>query len=235
MKKLWKKFIVYIKKDKRIFAEGKCFQKLFAIFLIGSVLGAYYEQIFDVFWFLIYRGEFVWRLHRGVIYGPFNVIYGFGAVVMVVLLVRDKDKWYHTFLYGCLLGGGLEYALHFLQETFTGTTSWNYSANFLNIHGRTTIPFMIVWGLFGVVFVKYVYPFISKRIERIPYNLGNLLTRILVVFMIFNMAISWTAIIRQTLRRNHIPPFTPIGKFYDIHYTDEFLSKYFPNMNASEG
>ena len=51
--------------------------------------------------------------------------------------------------------------------------------------------------------------------------------------MIINMLISWGAIIRQTLRRNHVPAFTPIGEFFDKHYDDEFLSKYFPNMSYS--
>ena len=53
---------------------------------------------------------------------------------------------------------------------------------------------------------------------------------VLVVFMAFDMLISWTAIIRQTLRHNHIAPFTPIGEFYDTYYNDEFLQQFFPNM-----
>ena len=48
--------------------------------------------------------------------------------------------------------------------------------------------------------------------------------------MVLNMIISWSAIIRQTLRKNNVPPLTPIGNFLDEHYDDEFLSKYFPNM-----
>ena len=49
------------------------------------------------------------------------------------------------------------------------------------------------------------------------------------------MLISWGAIIRQTLRRNNIPAFTPVGEFFDKHYDDEFLAKYFPNMSYSGG
>ena len=39
---------------------------------------------------------------------------------------------------------------------------------------------------------------------KIPYNLGFLLTRILLIFMIINIFISWGAIIRQNFRRNNI-------------------------------
>ena len=149
---------------------------------------------------------------------------------MVVLLADKKHKWYETILYGALLGGGIEYLISFLQETFTHTTSWDYSNKFLDINGRTTLPFMLVWGIFSFLFVRYLYPFVSRQIEKIPYNLGKILTRILVIFMVINMTISWSAIIRQTLRKNNVPPLTPVGHFLDEHYDDEFLSKYFPNM-----
>lgn len=64
------------------FAEGLCFKKLFFIFLIGSVIGTVYEDVLIFVRTWMETGTGVWMLHRGVIYGPFNVIYGFGAVVM---------------------------------------------------------------------------------------------------------------------------------------------------------
>lgn len=206
------------------FAEGLSFKKLFFIFLIGSVIGAIYEDI------LIYVSKGVWMLHRGVIYGPFNVIYGFGAVVMIWVLAREKYKWWEVFLYGALLGGVVEYLVGFLQEFFTHTTSWDYSNHFLNINGRTTIPIMLIWGLMGLVLVKVLYPPISRLIESIPVKVGNVIFWVLLVFMIFDMLISWTALLRQTLRHNDVPPFTPVGRFYDDYYNDQFLEKYYPNM-----
>ena len=202
------------KKD-QVFAKGICFEKLFIIFLIASVIGSLYEQILNLFLVYSRTGELVWEYRRGVIYGPFNVIYGFGAVLIIYLLADKKHKWYETFLYGALLGGGIEYLIGFLQETFTQTISWDYSHKLLNINGRITLEYMIVWGLLSFLLVRYLYPFISKWVEKIPYNLGTLLTRILLIFMIINMLISWGAIIRQTLRRNNIPAFTPVGEFFD--------------------
>lgn len=211
------------------FAEGLSFKKLFFIFLIGSVLGTIYEDV------LIYIQSGEWMLHRGVIYGPFNIIYGFGAAVMCwVLLSRKYNNW-EIFAISAVLGGVVEYALSFLQEVFTGTTSWDYSHQFLNIQGRTTIPIMLVWGFLGLLLVKVVYPLCSKLIESIPARVGNPLFWGLLVFMIFNCLISWSAIIRQNLRQNNIPPFTPIGEFYDKYYTDDYLHHYFPNMVRAKG
>lgn len=216
-------------KDEGKFAQGLGFKKLFFIFLIGSVLGTIYEDI------LVYMQTGVFMLHRGVIWGPFNVIYGFGAALMCWLLLRKPYNNWQIFGMATLLGGAVEYGVSLLQEIFTGTTSWDYSDLILNINGRTTIPIMIVWGVMGLALVKLVYPICSDLIERIPIRLGNSLFWLLLVFMILDCLISWTAIMRQGFRHNGIPPFTPIGEFYDECFTDEYLRHYFPNMVRSDG
>lgn len=225
----------YLKENKNTFAKGICFDKLFIIFIIGSIIGSFYEEIFSMLLTYSRTGNIVWEYRRGVIYGPFNVIYGFGAIIIVSLLADKNHKWYQTILYGALLGGGIEYFVGFLQETFTNSISWDYSNRFLNINGRTTIPYMFVWGIFSFLFVKYLYPFVSSKIEKIPYNLGKLLVNVMFVFMVINMTISWSAIIRQNLRNNNIPAITPYGRFLDKYYDDEFLEKYFPNMSFTRG
>ncbi len=213
------------------FAEGLCFKKLFFIFLIGSVIGSLYEEIINLVHVYHDTGQIVWSLRRGVIYGPFNVIYGFGAVIMILILARKTYTAWQVYIYSALLGGIIEYLIGFLQDFFTHTTSWDYSDKFLNINGRTTIPYMLVWGMLGLILVKVIYPAISHLIERVPMQVGNILFWTLLIFMIVDMLISWTAIIRQTLRHNNVPPFTPVGEFYDSYYTDDFLEHYFPNMS----
>lgn len=213
------------------FAAGLGAKKLFFIFLIGSVIGAIYEDLLYVAKVWLENGAWDFQLHRGVIYGPFNVIYGFGAVIMCLVLVSKKRKWWQTFLYAALLGGVVEFGIGWLQETFTHTTSWDYSDKFLNIGGRTTIPYMLVWGVMGVLFVRYVYPFCSHAIEQIPVRVGEALFWALLVLIAIDMLVSWTALIRQTLRHNDVPAFTPVGRWCDAYYTDEFLEHYFPNMS----
>ncbi len=210
--------------------EKISFQKLFFIFLIGSVFGAIYEDILVFIKTWHETGAGVWMLHRGVIYGPFNVVYGFGAAAMCWLLCRKRRSNAVTFAYAALLGGGIEYALSFLQEKIVGTVSWDYHDEFLNINGRTTIPFMVVWGLMGILVVKVIYPAISRVLELIPAQARQAIFWFMLIFMIGNMSVSWSALIRQRLRQNNIPALSPVGEFYDRHYNDDFLRKYFPNM-----
>lgn len=223
-----------MKKAETKFAEGLSFKKLFFVFIVGSVIGSLYEEILFAVQHFMATGELAWSLRRGVIWGPFNVIYGFGAVIMVYLLLRKPYKKWQIFVYAALLGGVVEYVISFLQEFVTHTMSWDYSGMWLNINGRTTIPFMLVWGLLGLVLVEFVYPIVSNAIERIPVKVGDALYVALVIFMALDMLISWTAIMRQSLRHNHVPPCTPVGGFYDKVFTDEYLEHYFPNMRRSE-
>lgn len=230
MKKIYQKFIAWLKNDKHEFAKGLCGEKIFIIFVIGSLFGCYYEMFLNLIVHYYRDGSIFWETRRGVIYGPFSPIYGAGAALMTYLLLRKKRPWYEIYGYGALIGGGFEYLISFLQETFVGTVSWNYSDYFLNINGRTTIPFMLVWGLGAIILSYIVYPLISKMVAKIPFNLAKLIYRILLIFLIIDMAISWTALLRQTVRRAGYGPYTIVDKLYDHYYNDERLRKAFPNM-----
>lgn len=222
-------------KPRRPFAEGLCFKKLFFIFLIGSIFGTIYEDLLIFARTYLETGTGIWMTHRGVIWGPFNVIYGFGAALMCWALLRKKLENWQIFVYSAFIGGAVEYGLSFLQETFTGTTSWDYSGQLGSIAGRTTLPIMAFWGFLGLILVKVIYPFCSALIEKIPLEVGERLFVVLLIFMIFNMLVSWTAIIRQNLRHHGVKPFTPIGEFLDHKFNDDYLKQYFPNMVRTNG
>lgn len=217
-------------KDKKTFASGMCFSKMYIIFVIGSFLGVIYEEIIGFIKHHHIYGTWYWETRQGVIYGPFNPLYGAAIVFIILLLGKKKRHPAKTFLYGALLGGAIEYIISFLMELVLGARSWDYYGRPLNINGRTTIPYMLFWGLAVMILVHLVYPYISKWIEKLPVKFGNILVKFLVVFMTINMVVSWTALGRQTLRHKGYEPFTIVGKFYDKVYTDEYLEKVYANM-----
>ena len=220
----------YFKENKNVFAKGICFDKLFAIFIIGSIIGSFYEEILNLLLVYSKTGNIVWEYRRGVIYGPFNVIYGFGAVIIVSLLVDKNHKWYQTILYGALLGGGIEYFIGFLQETFTNSISWDYSNQVFNFNGRTSILYCIVWGALGVVFIKFVYPYFDKIFDKVLYKVGaKIITAFAVVFMIFNISISSLAVQREYERRENIEAESKMDIFLDKHFPDDILDEVYKN------
>ncbi|MEG2270603.1 MAG: putative ABC transporter permease [Bacilli bacterium] len=211
---------------KNVFAQGYCFAKIFTIFCIGCIVGTYYEEILT----LCTKG--VWESRSGLIYGPFNPIYGFGFAGVIAILGRNikTRKWYFTYFWSCIIGGVAEFSLSWIGEMLFNATSWNYTGYFLNIGGRTTVPFMLFWGVGGMVILYILYPLLSKIIEKVPFRVGKVVYPILLVFMILNMLISYTALFRQANRKAGKNPMTFIGEICDNIYTDEYLYKIYPNM-----
>ena len=210
---------------KKSFANGLNYYKLFWIFFIGCILGVVVELL-----------NCLYTLHTlesrsGVIYGPFNPVYGFGAVALTLALCWiPKKNLLVIFLVGAISGGVVEYLCSFIQELCFGTVSWNYGSQALNFNGRTSIKVCIYWGLLSILWIRMIYPLLSTLIEKIPNGIGKPLTIALTVFLVLDMAISGLAVYRQMERKNGIPANNSIAQFLDQHYPDERLKKLYPNM-----
>ena len=209
-------------KQKEVFAKGICFEKIFWIFIIGCVFGCMVEVLNH----FIHYGNFVSR--SGLIYGPLNPVYGFGLVIFVLFLSKIKNPIL-IFIGGMLLGGGFEYVCSFVQEKVFGTISWDYSHQLFNIGGRTSLKYMLIWGVLALIFMKFVYPILSNLIEKIPVKIGRILTVILVVFVIFDAVISIIACLRQSERAMGEEASNRVEVFLDKHYPDEKLNEIFEN------
>ena len=207
-------------KTKKITYE---FFKLFWIFVIGCLLGYIMEVVFN----FVRTGEFETR--QGLIYGPFAPVYGLGMLAFYVILPHLKKVW-QVFLASSILGGVTEYLCSYFQERWFGTVSWDYSNQFLNFNGRTSILYCIIWGALGVVFIKLVYPYFEKIFDKVLYKVGTkIITAFAIAFMIFNISISSLAAQREYERREHIEAHSEMDVFLDEHYPDEVLDKVYRN------
>ncbi len=223
-----------MKENKKKNSRNITFKKLFLIFVIGSVVGNYYEMILNLVRHYLRDGSIFWEVRRGFIYGPFSPVYGLGAVLMTLVFAEKDYKWYKVILYGALICGTFEYLISFLQEKIIGTISWNYTRYPLDINGRTTIPIMLLWGIMTLIFTKYLYPFITKIINNTPYMVKEIVIYPLIIFITFDAFISGAAVFRQSMRRDGKPPVTILGKICDKVYTDERLKEVYPNMRVPE-
>ncbi len=215
------------KNDEKLFAEGICFKKAFWVFMFGCLFGTFWEM-FNHF---LHYGNWVSR--SALIYGPLNPVYGFGAVIFMVFLVKYENP-IKIFFGGMFLGGGFEYFCSLLQEKVFGTISWNYSNRFLNIGGRTSLFYMVCWGILAIIFVKCLYPIISKYVELVPVSVGNLVTTLLVIFMIIDISVSVAALFRQKERALGVVPHSKVDLFFDEYYPDERLDKIYENMRREK-
>ena len=215
--------------EKYVFAKGICFDKIVWVFLISALLG----DIIETFYCRLVGG--VWMSRSSVLYGPFSIVWGIGAVVLTLVLSRFANKAdRYIFIVGGLLGGVYEYVCSVFTEVFFGTVFWDYSHMMFNIGGRTNLLFMFFWGILSVVWIKLVYPHLSNAIEKIPPLAGKIATWVLIVFMVCNSLISAMAMVRYTQRQEGIAAQNAVEEFLDATYQDELIEKVWPNMLITE-
>ena len=195
------------------------------------MLGCFFGDVHEVLLHFIKFGE--WVVRRGVIYGPLNPVYGFGAALFYIAMYKIKNR-FSIFAIGGILGGAFEYLCSFFQEHLFGTISWDYSNYFLNFDGRTSLFHMICWGTLAVVFVKYIIPFTEKMLNKFPKKQGVIATWIMIIFMIVDMGISAIASRRQYERRSGMLPRNKFELKIDEIYTDDRLKEVYPNIMQVE-
>lgn len=208
-------------KDDKPFAYGFCFTKLFYLFVIGSFIGTILETI----WAFCVDGHFEMRV--GMVYGPFIPVYGGGACFLTAALYKL------VFVISAFVGAGFEYFCSWLQEQMFGTVSWDYSDTPFNLDGRTNLMYALIWGFLGLVWVRYLYPWTAKLIEKIPKRAGAIITTFLIVFMAFNGFMSVTATARWTQRTEGVPASNSFEEYLDEKFDNEKMEFLFPGMKKA--
>lgn len=199
---------------------GKC---VFA-YVLGGVVGTLWETVLNYC-----KGNgFVYC--NGSIFTPINFVYGFGALVIWIFLANSNRKPYITYIYGAIGGGIVEYLLNFLEEKILGARSWDYSNEFLNINGRTTIPFMLFWGLLCLAVVYGVYNPLAKIYDKCPKKVMTTIAIVLLAIVVTDLTITVTALVRYSARQQGFAAKTELGLFLDRVFSDDYMKLHFPNQ-----
>ena len=208
---------------------GISFNILFWTFIVGSVAGF----VFEGTWSIIKTGH--WEHHAATLWGPFCIIYGAGAVLVYsisyILRKRNTVVQFATYM---IAGSLVEFFFSLLQEKWFGSVSWNYSSHFLNIGGRVSLKMTLIWGVIGIIFAKFVFPYLGRLIMKFKGKGANAVTCILVAFMIVNLAATSLAVTRWRMRLNGAEPKNQIEQILDSTYNDTKMERLFTNMNFLE-
>ena len=207
------------------FAAGINFYKIALICISGSFAGV----VVELLWCLVRNGYLESR--AGLVYGPFNLLYGVGAVALTLILYRYRNRSSaFSFFGGIVIGSAVEYLLSWGQETLFGSTSWDYSELPFNINGRICLLYSVFWGILGVLWIKSIYPRVAKIILKIPDKAGKIITWALTVFMIFNAVMSLLSVWRWSERVHNVPATTIADEFFDKRFPDSRMERIFANM-----
>lgn len=207
------------------FARGINFYKLFIIFFSGSFVGV----LIELLWCYLRNGYFESR--SGLVYGPFNLVYGIGALVLTMALYRYRNRsWTFSFIGGFVTGSVIEYFCSFFQELLFGSTSWDYSNIPFNLNGRICLLYSVFWGVLGIFWIKKIYPRIAGWILRIPDRVGKTVVWILLAYMVVNSAVSGAAVYRWAERTAGKEASGSLERVLDERFPDERMERIYANL-----
>lgn len=210
------------------FARGINMYKVLLVLFIGSFFGVVIEML----WCLLNEGYIESR--AGLVYGPFNLLYGVGAVVMTVALHRFRNKggWI-SFLGGMVVGSAVEYACSYVQELAFGSRSWDYSHMPFHLNGRICLLYSVFWGVLGLAWVKLIYPWMAVLILKLPQKGGKVIAVASFVFLALNGLVTVLAVLRWSWRLDGLPPADAFWAFMDTWFPDARMERIFANMTFS--
>ena len=110
--------------------------------------------------------------NRGFLSMPICPIYGFGVLIVLLVLEPVKDNLALLFFGSMVLTSALEFFIGFIMEQFFHDKWWDYSENPFNIKGYICLEFSLVWGAACVLVVDVIHPMIFKLICAIPEKLS---------------------------------------------------------------
>ena len=112
---------------------------LLMILFLGSFAGV----VIELLWCLIRNGY--WESRSGLVWGPFNLLYGVGAVALTAALYPFRNNsGTVSFAGGLIVGRGVEYLCSLVQELCFGSRSWDYSGMPFNLNGRICLMYLSV-------------------------------------------------------------------------------------------
>ncbi|MCQ2533365.1 MAG: hypothetical protein MJ172_02190 [Clostridia bacterium] len=166
---------------------------------------AFVGWCWEVFYKLLNEGIIV---NRGMLNGPWLPIYGFGGVIIIMLLKPLRHKPFILFLGAFVACGILEYGTSWAMEMMFDTKWWDYAGYFLNINGRVCLEGLFVFGLAGVGFTYIFAPLLDNLYAHLNKEKRKVIIPVLLT--VFAVDFGWSL----------VHPNTGVG----ITYTEEEIA-----------
>ena len=145
-------------------AQPLSFDYLLLRFIVYAFLGWIIESSYKTI------GQRRGFINSGFLHGPLIPIYGFGALIMIVLgdelaglPLAPRGRGLHPRLHRPRVRGWAS-----LYETIFKIKLWDYSKKRFNIQGRICLKNTLLWALLVLAFVLYIEPAVDRLVARLP-------------------------------------------------------------------
>ena len=150
----------------------KKLSELIIYFTLYSVFGWAYEVFLEV---VVYKWGYA---DRGVLFGPYCPVYGFGALLFIIIIYpmikkkayKDRLKYIPlVFLLSMLIATALELGTSYLLEMIIGYWPWQTYADYkINYQARIALSPSVRFGIGGVLFLYILQPLFEKLTGAMP-------------------------------------------------------------------
>jgi len=126
-------------------------------------------------------------VNRGFLLGPICPIYGYGVVIILLLIGNNDNDFLSIFLKSIFICSILEYFTSYFMEKIFKARWWDYSNNRFNINGRICLETMLPFGLGATVILYSVHPQVIKLVGLLSKNVKYILAfTLLALYLIDN-------------------------------------------------
>lgn len=133
-------------------------------------------------------------INSGFLYGPMCPIYGTGCLVFELILVPLSEpiekRLIPVLLLGMVLADIVEYATSYIMEKLFNARWWDYSNNFLNLHGRICFKHTCYWAIFAFVYVYLIAPVYQYVLSFIPQNVRTIAVLVILAILAVDLTLT---------------------------------------------
>ena len=161
------------------------YEKYALYFFLFAFLGWCLETIYCI----IVLGHFT---KRGFLFGPICPIYGYGALILIILLSKYKNNLFKLFTYSAVVFSTFEYVASYVLEVLFDSYWWEYKNDFWNLNGRIAIFYTLAWGFIAIIFIKLLFPFFKRTVDKLLAKIPSKFSFVSLYICIFIYGIDTT-------------------------------------------
>lgn len=165
----------------------------FFLFMLYSLIGWIYETIL----FSVEEGYFI---NRGFNFGPYIPIYGFGAVIIMIVISKfivesDENNKFSMrplkiFILILVLSTVAELIGSYIMEYSLGIILWDYTDQWMNFQGRISPKTSFIFAAGGTAVYYTIQPLGKKIIDKVSIKGQKIFASFLLILILIDFSAS---------------------------------------------
>lgn len=165
----------------------------FFLFMLYSLIGWIYETIL----FSVEEGYFI---NRGFNFGPYIPIYGFGAVIIMIVISKfivesDENNKFSMrplkiFILILVLSTVAELIGSYIMEYSLGIILWDYTDEWMNFQGRISPKTSFIFAAEGTAVYYTIQPLGKKIIDKVSIKGQKIFASFLLILILIDFSAS---------------------------------------------